>query len=81
VNPEDDEIVEEIRAFLDHGLGLTVHRVDNDLDGFFSELLGHLRTTGTQKPGGSRFRRIGAANSNYSVVKPSDRISHKSQNT
>ena len=69
------------RRFPDHGLRLAVHRIDDDLDRLFSELLGHLRAAGTQQPGGSRFLRIAAANSDHGVIKPSDRISHTHQNT
>jgi hypothetical protein len=44
-------------------------------DHFFSEFLGHLRPA--RKAGGHFFAGSGTANSNYSVVKPSNRINYQ----
>src|SRR5450830_954250 len=46
VNPEHHEIIEQVGAFPDHGLGLAVHGVDYDLDRFLGKLLGHLVAAG-----------------------------------
>ena len=41
VNPKHHEIVKQVGAFPYHRLGLTVHRIDDDLDRLFGELLRH----------------------------------------
>ena len=60
VHPEHHQIVEQVGAFADHGLGLAVHGVDHDFDGFLGQLLGHLGAAGAQQPRGARFGRIGS---------------------
>src|SRR4029079_3871238 len=81
VDPKHHEIVDQIRAFHDHGFRLSVHGVDDDLDRLFGELLRHLRATRAQKPGCPRFRRVGTARRDHGVIKPGNRISHTRQNT
>jgi len=59
MDPENDQIIEQIRALADHGLGLTVKGVNHDLYGFLGQFLGHFGPAGFKQPGGARFRRIG----------------------
>src|SRR5215468_7845243 len=56
-DPQDDEIVDEIGAFLDDRFTIAVHRVDYDLDRLFGELLRHLaaaRAQQARRPRGGR---------------------------
>src|SRR5581483_2105885 len=45
-HPEHDKIVEEIGALADDRLDLSVHGIDDDLDGLFGELLCRLAAAG-----------------------------------
>ena len=74
--PHHDQIVEKVGAFADHGRAISVHRVDNDLDGFFYQLLGDLGAPSTQQPGRAGNDRIGTFGGKHCVVKSFDRITH-----
>ena len=75
-DPEHDEIVDEVGAFLDDGVAAAVHRVDHDFDGLFGELLGHLGAAGAQQPRGARACRIAMPSGDHPVIEALDRISH-----
>src|SRR4051794_38762463 len=66
--PEHDEIVDEIGAFPDDGVGVATHRVDHHLDGFLSKFLGHLGAARTQQPRRPRGGRIPIPGGQYSLV-------------
>ena len=72
-DPEHDQIVEQVGAFLDDRVGLAVHRVDDDLDRLFGKLLGHLAAARAQQPRCPRGRRIGALGGDNSLVKAVER--------
>lgn len=76
MDPEHNQIIEQIRTFADNGLGLAVEGVDNDLNGFLGQFLGHFRSPGLQQLGSARFRRIGSPGDENGAMQACNRIGH-----
>src|SRR5690242_20447479 len=75
-DPQHDEMVDEIGAFLDDRFAVAEHGIEDYLDRLLGELLRHLAAAGAQKPGGPRGRRIVVAAGECRVIEAGDRIRH-----
>ncbi len=74
--PQDGEIIEQVGALADHGVGIAGDGVDHDLDGFFGQFLGHLGRAALKQPRGSRSCRIEILGRDHRQIEPLERITH-----
>src|SRR6516164_1290286 len=74
--PDHGQVVEQIGAFADHGLRVTIDGVDHDLNCLLGKLFGHPARAALKQPCRSRRRGIEIPGREHRRVKPPDRITH-----
>src|SRR6476646_9626842 len=77
--PQHGEVIKKVGAFTDHGVALAVDGIDHDLDGFLGQLLRHLGWATLKQPCRSRNCRIEILGRDDCLVKPFERITHRSK--